>query len=85
MRKSKIKKLYSRVKMVPGLEHFDCRTMRHTYASRNVEADIPMKIVSENLGHSDIQVTMNIYAQPDMGFKIENRNKAFEYALKNTL
>ena len=85
MRKSKIKKLYKRVKMVPGLEHFDCRTMRHTYASRNVEADIPMKIVSQNLGHSDIQVTMNIYAQPDMEYKIENRNKPFEYALKNTL
>ena len=44
-----------------------------------------MKIVSQNLGHSDIQVTMNIYAQPDMEYKIENRNKPFEYALKNTL
>jgi len=35
--------------------------MRHTYATRLFEADIPLKTVQMLLGHSDISTTANIY------------------------
>lgn len=34
---------------------------RHTHCSLLFEAGVPMQVVQERLGHSDIQTTMNIY------------------------
>ena len=35
--------------------------LRHTHASLGLRAGMPMKIVSESLGHSDIRITANRY------------------------
>lgn len=35
--------------------------MRHTYATRLFENDVPIKTVQALMGHSDIATTMNIY------------------------
>ncbi len=36
-------------------------TLRHTYATRLVEYNVPIKIVQNLMGHKDIKITMNIY------------------------
>ena len=41
-----------------GLRSIGWHTLRHTYASTLVSEGIPLTIVSELLGHSDIRVTM---------------------------
>lgn len=38
--------------------------LRHTFASKLVESNVPVKIVSELLGHSDVSTTLNTYSHP---------------------
>ena len=41
--------------------------LRHTHASMLIAANVPMKVISERLGHSSIKITMDVYGhlQPD--------------------
>lgn len=43
------------------MEYFCPHAMRHTFATRALERGIPPKVVQSYLGHSTIDVTMNIY------------------------
>ena len=43
------------------METFCPHAMRHTFATRALERGIPPKVVQNYLGHSTIDVTMNIY------------------------
>lgn len=42
---------------------FSFHSLRHTYATRMLEKEVPAKVVSEMLGHSDVTTTLNIYSQ----------------------
>lgn len=44
-----------------GISNVGIHTLRHTYASHALSQNIHMKAVQAQLGHSDIQTTMNIY------------------------
>lgn len=48
---------------------FRFHDLRHTYATLALLAGVPVKVVSENLGHKDIATTLRIYAHviPGMG------------------
>lgn len=48
-----------------GLTNVSTHTLRHTFATRCAEAGIPPKIVQKWLGHSTIEMTMNIYTHVD--------------------
>ncbi|MBE6083563.1 MAG: site-specific integrase [Tissierellaceae bacterium] len=37
-------------------------SLRHTFATRAIEMNIPIKVVSDILGHSSITITMDLYA-----------------------
>lgn len=43
------------------METFCPHSMRHTFATRALEKGIPPKVVQSYLGHSTIDITMNIY------------------------
>ena len=43
------------------LPNFSCHTLRHTFATRLIEAGINIKVIQETLGHTDIKTTLNIY------------------------
>ena len=53
-------------KVKPGdavlLPNFSCHILRHTFATRLVEAGVNVKVIQETLGHADITTTLNIYA-----------------------
>ena len=40
----------------------DNNVLRHTFATRMLESNINIKILSEILGHKNIQMTLDIYA-----------------------
>jgi integrase len=44
-----------------GIHHKKFHALRHTYATKQFENNIPLKTVSMLLGHSSIEITANIY------------------------
>lgn len=49
-----------------GLETFNFHMLRHAFATRCIEGGFDIKSLSEILGHSSIQVTLNLYVHSSM-------------------
>lgn len=45
------------------LPHFTCHHIRHTFCTRMCENEANIKAIQDIMGHSDIQTTLNIYAE----------------------
>lgn len=45
-----------------GIERLGVHALRHTFATRVVESGRDVRILSEILGHSDITLTLQLYA-----------------------
>lgn len=56
------------------IPHFHFHLLRHAFASRCVELGCDMKSLSEILGHSSVQVTMNIYVHSSQKRKKDMMN-----------
>lgn len=46
-------------KSIPG--KVDLHSLRHTYCSRCYESNMPVKVLQDLIGHTDISTTMNVY------------------------
>ena len=57
-----------------GLRHIRFHDLRHSCASLLLANDVPMKLIQEWLGHSDISTTANIYSHLDYKSKITSAN-----------
>lgn len=57
------------------IEKASFHTLRHTFATRAVEAGIDTKALSELLGHSNVQTTLNRYVHSSLSHKRENVEK----------
>ena len=44
-----------------GVENTNVHALRHTSATRALESNIPVKVVSKILGHANIQITLDTY------------------------
>lgn len=58
-----------------SVERANFHALRHTFATRCVEAGFEIKSLSEILGHSSVNITLNRYVHSSMRLKIENMNK----------
>lgn len=58
-----------------GLVNTHFHTLRHTFATRCVEAGVDVKTLSEILGHSDVKTTLNKYVHSSMELKRNCINK----------
>lgn len=61
MTSSQLRNNMLRVQTKAGLPKITVHGLRHTSTSLLFEAGVPMEVVKDRLGHSDIQTTMNIY------------------------
>lgn len=61
------------------LPRFSCHSLRHTFATRLVEANVNMKAIQDILGHGDIRTTMNIYADATEDLKKKETAKLSSY------
>lgn len=64
-----------------GIKRFSMHTLRHTFATRAIEAGIRPKTLQELLGHANISITMNLYVHVTEEEK-EKEIKKFEQAFK---
>ena len=65
-------KKYAKECNIEGI-HF--HTLRHTFATRCIEAGFDVKTLSEILGHASISVTLERYVHPSMELKKENMKR----------
>lgn len=57
---------YGGVLKAAGIPHVHYHALRHTFATRCMEAGVDMKSLSEMLGHSNVSITLNIYVHSSM-------------------
>jgi len=58
-----------------GLRHIRFHDLRHTNATLMMQYNVPIKVVSENLGHANTGVTMDTYSHVTMQMKSEIADK----------
>ena len=52
-----------------GVSKLHFHALRHTFATRCIEAGVDVKTLSEILGHSNVSITLNTYVHPSMDNK----------------
>ena len=58
-----------------GLENVNFHALRHSFATRCVEAGFDIKTLSEILGHVNVNITLNRYVHSSMDLKKSNMEK----------
>lgn len=58
-----------------GMHPVNFHVLRHTFATRCVEAGFDVKCLSEILGHSSVNITLNRYVHPALETKRKNMRK----------
>ncbi len=63
-------KLYKKLLLSTGVKYRKFHALRHTFATRALELGVDIKTLSEMLGHSNVSITLNVYAHSLMEQKI---------------
>ena len=58
-----------------GIEHANYHALRHTFATRCVELGFEIKSLSEILGHSNVNITLNKYVHSSFELKKKNMER----------
>lgn len=66
---------FERLTAACGLKDVTFHTLRHTFATRCVEAGFDIKTLSEILGHADVKTTLNRYVHSSFALKQRNMEK----------
>ena len=66
---------YNRFMADLGIQGTTFHTLRHTFATRCIEAEFDIKTLSEILGHANVSLTLNRYVHSSFDLKTENMKK----------
>ena len=66
---------FKKVLRLAEIESVNFHVTRHTFATRCIELGFDVKSLSEILGHSTVNITMNRYVHPTLDLKKENMKK----------
>lgn len=72
---------YKRILKKAGLEQFTFHTLRHTFATRCVENGFDIKSLSEILGHSSVNTTLQRYVHPSLEQKKAQMDKLAVFSI----
>lgn len=65
-----------------GIDNFSMHTLRHTFATRCIEAGVRPRTVQQILGHSSINITMNLYVHVTDDEIIKEIHKFEDYTIE---
>ena len=60
---------FKKAAMECGIENCHFHILRHTFATKCVEAGINIQVLSEILGHTSVKITMDRYVHLSMEYK----------------
>lgn len=63
---------FKRILKEAGIKQTNFHVLRHTFATRCIEANFDIKSLSEILGHANINITLERYVHPTMELKRKN-------------
>ena len=68
-----------------GLEEFSTHQLRHTYATRSIEAGMSPVVLQKLMGHTDVSVTLNAYTSVFDKYKKAELEKVNQYYIEQNL
>ena len=68
-----------------GIEHMSSHSLRHTYATRSIEAGLTPVVLQKLMGHTDISITLNTYTSVFDKYKDTELEKVNNYYLEQNL
>lgn len=74
-----------RITKLMGIDNVSTHSLRHTYATRCIEAGMQAVTVQRLLGHKDIAVTLNTYTTIFDRYKEQELSKVNDYYLNNEI
>ena len=60
------RKYFANLLALLNIDHINFHSLRHTFATNCINLGIDYKTISEILGHSSINITLNLYVHPQM-------------------
>ncbi len=63
------RKYFNKVLKETKISHINFHSLRHTFATNCIKIGADYKTVSELLGHSNVNITLNLYVHPEMSQK----------------
>ena len=66
-----------------GIRYRKFHTLRHSFATKCISNGMDIKCLSEILGHSDVQTTLNKYVHPSLKTKRDSLNKCMSISGQN--
>lgn len=70
---------FNKIASICNVENVTFHMIRHTFASNCIEAGVDAKSLSEILGHSSVNITLNRYVHSSMQIKRMNMEKLYTY------
>lgn len=70
-----MQKKFAKIIKACGFEKATFHTLRHTFATRCIEAGVDVKTFSELLGHTDVKTTLNKYVHSSFELKKNSIDK----------
>lgn len=70
-----LQNIFKRILDSCGIEAANYHALRHTFATRCVEIGFEIKSLSEILGHTNVNITLNKYVHPSRELKKQNMDK----------
>ena len=77
-----LRKQFIRICKEAGVTYIGYHSLRHTFATQMIEKGVDVKTVSSILGHSGVEMTMDVYCHPSDNTKRAGIQKAFRKLLK---
>lgn len=68
-----------------NIEHMSSHSLRHTYATRAIEAGVTPVVLQKLMGHTDVTITLNTYTSVFDKYKETELEKVNQYYINQNL